>query len=248
MKYLLFILAFYGFTNAQTVDPDFFNQTWYLYEIYDSDFNETFFVEGYQPYAGNPEIEQITPNIFIDETLAFNGLGICNTISGTLEQDPITGDFRTVSTTSTSNACGFFEDTDELYIFGPFAFVDPDQTLSTIINPSITTDSDGFQTMRFSTQPFVSYTYRNSPILTINDFNTSSITVFPNPVENVLHIQSEGQPITSFRIFSNTGTVLLESSIPSSENSLDASQFPAGIYFLQVHSQNGKESFKIIKK
>lgn len=248
MKNIIFIIVFCGFANAQAVDPDFFNQTWYLYEIVDTDTGDIFIVDGWQPYGGEPEIEQITPTIFIDKTLQFNGVGVCNTISGTLEQDASGRNFRTSSTTGTNNACGFFEDNIEPYLFGPFAFVDPVPTFFTIIDPIVTTNSDGFQTMNYLTQPFVYYTFRNTPILSVDDTKKSAFSIFPNPVEDMLQIKSEGLGITTIRIFSVTGAVLLESHITIGANSIEVSALPTGIYFLKVNSQDREHTFKIIKK
>ena len=183
---IVFIALFYVFTSkAQDPDPDIFNQNWYLYEIYDSDQNEYFYVEGYQPYGGDPMIPQISPYVFIDETFNFNGLGICNTFEGSLEYDMSINSFRTITVTQTSDSCGFYEDIDEPYVIGPFGYVDPDPTFYTILSPQVTDDSDGFQTLRYGTQPFVGYTYRNTPILGLNDFLAATIKIFPNPTMDI---------------------------------------------------------------
>ncbi|MAM29358.1 MAG: hypothetical protein CMC13_10070 [Flavobacteriaceae bacterium] len=234
--------------QAQTVDPDFFNQTWYLYEIFDSDTNETFTVEGYQPYGGNPEIEQINPKITIDDNLQFLGLGICNTISGTLEKDAISGDFRTITTDGTSDACGFFEDMDEPYIFGPFANIEPDPLLYTIVDPTVTTNSDGFQTMTYTTQPFLQYTYRNTPVLNTPENDLATVAIYPNPAQNVLHFQKTAttELALDVRIISVSGQLVQTNRLEASQKSLNIAMLAPGLYFVNISEGNKSSTHKLI--
>lgn len=64
MKNIFFMVVFFDFVNAQPLYPDFFNQTWYLYEIIDTDTGDMFTLEGWY-YGGEPEIEQISPRILL---------------------------------------------------------------------------------------------------------------------------------------------------------------------------------------
>lgn len=248
MKNIVFLLAFVGMTNAQNIDPDFFNQTWYLYEVYDSDFEITFVVDGYQPYAGKPTIDQIMPYIIIEDTFEFNGVGICNTINGTLEEDPIEGWLRTVTTSQTTNACGFYEDQDERLIFGPFAVVNPDPTFFTIVTPTVSDDSDGFQTMQFGTQPFLQYTYRNTPILALGEEERNKIAVYPNPVDDILFIDTQSQPIDAVRVFSMAGTIVSEADLSPNNHTVNTSRLAKGIYFVTISAENRTQTFKVVKE
>lgn len=250
MKTLIMIIALtFAFTlKAQDPDPDIFNQNWYLYEIYDSDLGTYFYVEGYQPYGGDPMIPQISPYVIIDESFNFNGLGICNTFEGTLEYDIINNNFRTVSVTQTNESCGFYEDMDEPSIIGPFGYVDPDPTFYTIISPQVTDDSDGFQTLRYGTQPFVGYTYRNTPILGVDEFEKHRLKVFPNPVKNLLNIQSEIESIDTIVIFDATGKRVTALSPAASYYALDTSSLPGGLYFLEISTTQSKEIYRIVKE
>ena len=78
------------------------------------------------------------------------------------------------------------------------------------------------------------------------DFNGSSITLYPNPVTDMLNIKStveiesiEGFTITGMRIFSQTN--------PSS--SIDIRSLSTGTYIFRIISKDGKtENFKVIKE
>lgn len=248
MKKLLLFTLFFIFVQtikAQEPDPALFDQTWYLYEIYDSDFDETFSVAGYQPYAGSPEIAQISPYIEIDASLNYNGVAICNIFNGTLEYD--SDAFRAISVTTTGSDCGFFENQDEPYVMGPFGFVDDDPLSYTIINPNITNDDDGFQTLNFVTQPFVRYTYRNTPVLSNRDFNKISFSISPNPTAEFLYITSEDNiTIDTITVYNITGAKV--STITLLDNTLNIASLHTGVYFIEIASQLGKETYRVIKK
>jgi len=250
MKKLLFITSFFLFTiqiNAQDPDPDLFDQTWYLYDVYDSDFNTHFIVEGYQPYGGNPQIPQITPFVIIDESFNFNGLGICNTFNGTLEYSAADTAFRAVTSTQTTNPCGLFEDMDEPYLIGPFGYVDPDPTYFTIFGLTITNDSDGFQTLTYGTQPFIGYTYRNTPILANSDYKKNVVLLYPNPTKGLLNVSFENLIIESVMVYSVTGDMVLQPSFLSSSNLIDISSLTNGLYFIEIKSEEGIAIHKILK-
>ena len=234
--------------NAQNIDPDFFNQTWYLHEVYDSDLDEYFYVEGYQPYGGQPTIPQIAPRVLIETNFDYSGVGICNTFEGTLEEDPVTGNLRATAATVTANACGFFEDEAEPYIIGPFGYVDPDPTLHTLVDILITNQTDGFQTMTYTTQPFVTYTYRNTPVLAIPEATKLQFSVYPNPTADIVIFRGNTMENTKVRMLSARGSFVLESEISNAQPSIDISALPSGLYFAEITSQKGREIHKLLKR
>jgi len=67
-------------------------------------------------------------------------------------------------------------------------------------------------------------------------------TVYPNPVENTLNISGD---FTRFSLMNMNGAVLLQ----SSENAINVSNLPTGVYFLKIESDtNAPVVKKIIKK
>jgi hypothetical protein len=74
-----------------------------------------------------------------------------------------------------------------------------------------------------------------------------NISIFPNPVSDILNIQNvEIDAIRSISIFNNLSN--LEQSITSGFNSINVSDLSAGVYFLQIEYINGEsEVHKFIK-
>lgn len=250
-KLLLFglLIFFTAKINSQNPDADLLNQIWFLHEVYDSDFDETFLINGYQPYAGSPEIEQITPNFNINANLNFTGFGICNSFTGVLEYDAMSNSFRTISTDVETSECGFYEDMDEPLVIGPLGFVDSDPLSYTIIDPIITNDSDGYQTFSFVTQPFVRYTYRNVSVLSVNAFSKNVFTVYPNPTSDVIRFSSDrNQIITSAQMYSISGSLVMDISSHDFIDGISISSLDNGIYFMKITSEDGIETHQIIKK
>lgn len=240
MKTLIMIIALTFAFTLKAQDPDIFDQTWYLYEVYDTDTGDIFYVENYEP--------SISPYILIDQAYNFNGFAICNSFQGTMEYSVPDMAFRVVTTSQTSNSCGFWGDWYEPLIIGPFGYVDPDPNWFTIIDPVVTDDPDGFQTFSFITQPFVYYTYRNTPILGVDVFEKHRLKVFPNPVKNLLNIQSEIESIDTIVIFDATGKRVTALSPAASYYALDTSSLPGGLYFLEISTTQSKEIYRIVKE
>ena len=72
----------------------------------------------------------------------------------------------------------------------------------------------------------------------------SSLSVYPNPVLDYVHIESEYE-ITQIRITDSAGHLIM--SFTSNYSELDLSRLPAGIYFMQIETTNGYEVRKIVK-
>ena len=70
------------------------------------------------------------------------------------------------------------------------------------------------------------------------------IRIYPNPVKNVLFIESE-MTIKRVEIRDMTGKqVLSQTQAPT----LGISELSAGIYFLTVHFEEGEKTFRIMKQ
>ena len=79
--------------------------------------------------------------------------------------------------------------------------------------------------------------------LSLNNNLDIKTKVYPNPVNNILNIQ------TSFvnynvKVYDITGKLLINT---FNKNSLDLSTYESGIYILKISHKNSTESFKIIK-
>jgi hypothetical protein len=220
---------------AQNPDPDLFNQTWYLYAVDDSEGDYIDLENWYPDYA---------PYVIIDESLNFNGVGLCNSFNGILEKHPDQNYFRAIESDVTTDDCNDPYNYEPIFI-GPFGYVHSDPEFFTIFNPQITNDPDGFQTMIYGTQPFVGYIYRNTPILSVDDFKENEIYMYPNPTSGTLIIQSK-TPIFLIEIYNLLGQLVKSY---SKENTIDISSVDQGIYFIKVMDESGNiGSQKVVKK
>jgi len=87
------------------------------------------------------------------------------------------------------------------------------------------------------------------PTLALPD-NNSKISIYPNPAENVLHIQNlDANGKYQLKIMNNLGNVFKQSSVENSTTcDFNLSGLKAGLYYLKVQSANTNSSFMFIKK
>ncbi|WP_323786857.1 T9SS type A sorting domain-containing protein [Psychroserpens sp.] len=83
--------------------------------------------------------------------------------------------------------------------------------------------------------------------LSTQDFQFETVKIFPNPVDDVLNIQSN-EAIDKVEIFNLLGQRIKALDIGSNPNSIDMSDLSQGLYLIQV-GINGKDStYKVLKK
>jgi len=84
--------------------------------------------------------------------------------------------------------------------------------------------------------------YSEDCSLATQDFNQISFTLYPNPTQNILNIDSQ-EPIDSVRIYSINGSLIKETSNPS----ISVSELPVGLYFAQINVGTHSITKKFIK-
>ncbi len=77
--------------------------------------------------------------------------------------------------------------------------------------------------------------------------STNSLTLYPNPVQNVLHINSSGKT-GMIEVFDITGKSVLQKQIQGYNPSIDVSGLKKGIYFVKVLSDNQFVTSKFVKQ
>lgn len=83
--------------------------------------------------------------------------------------------------------------------------------------------------------------------LSTQDFQLEAVKLFPNPVNDILNIQSN-TPIENIDIFNLLGQKIKALNLGSNTNTIDMSHLSKGMYLIQV-SMNGKQStYKVLKK
>jgi len=94
---------------------------------------------------------------------------------------------------------------------------------------------------------YISYVVGNDCSLGIEGSTQMKQLVYPNPVENILHLQlSDNQ--NKIILTDVLGKVHMVDIIVNSESTIDMSSFNPGVYFLRVENSYGVKNLKIIKK
>lgn len=83
-------------------------------------------------------------------------------------------------------------------------------------------------------------------IVTVGD--ASRLSVYPNPVADILTIYAEGKIINELTIFNVSGKLLEKLEPHISQPVVNLSQYPPGIYFIQVRTAEGTLRRRVLKK
>ena len=77
----------------------------------------------------------------------------------------------------------------------------------------------------------------------------NQFTVFPNPFYDEINITSKSKKIRDVELLDFSGKLIKQTSVNNlSDYVLKVENLPTGTYLLVVVSENGRESFKVIKK
>ncbi|ALJ04754.1 hypothetical protein APS56_06275 [Pseudalgibacter alginicilyticus] len=92
---------------------------------------------------------------------------------------------------------------------------------------------------------YFTYRYQDGIVLSTNSAqNISRKTIlYPNPVQNTLHIENIENIIT-IQVYNSIGQLIKE----TKEGKINFNDFTGGVYFLKILSNNGLEIKKILKK
>lgn len=86
-------------------------------------------------------------------------------------------------------------------------------------------------------------------VLSNQDFEVNSISVYPNPVNDVININSNLYSITRYELYDVQGRMVQNSSLLNQNNfEINVSSLNQGLYFLSLVTEFGIETKKIIKK
>ena len=127
------------------------------------------------------------------------------------------------------------DSSDNIYTTGNFegGTVDFDQGTST------------FDLTPYGESDIFIHKMRSEPLDIEDELLAQATTFYPNPVSNILTIDSE-IPLTKVEIYSILGKKVME--INSDFKSIPTNNLSNGIYFFRIHSENGLTTKKLIKK
>ncbi|WP_160373438.1 T9SS-dependent choice-of-anchor J family protein [Flavobacterium hydrocarbonoxydans] len=90
-------------------------------------------------------------------------------------------------------------------------------------------------------------TFNNEATLAVTENNYTAFKFYPNPVENILNIESNSI-ISNIKVYNINGQLLSSTKHLDSKVNLDFKKYPAGVYLINMTSEERVETFKIIKK
>ena len=89
--------------------------------------------------------------------------------------------------------------------------------------------------------------YVDEIILGTNIVSKNQVSVYPNPVENILHINAT-EKVDSISIFNVLGQKISNVMIGENKKHIDVSSLAAGVYMVNIISNATQETFKIVKQ
>lgn len=110
-------------------------------------------------------------------------------------------------------------------------------------------------TIRVDDVTFAEANFQNIPLQTvlvddcflgINDFQSSFISLYPNPARDFIAIDSS-ESISEIKVYNMLGELILEFNDTQKTNSLDLTSLTPGLYFIGVSVEGTKRNFRIVK-
>lgn len=84
-------------------------------------------------------------------------------------------------------------------------------------------------------------------VLGLSDNDFSGVSVYPNPVNNVLKISQLNDVLESVELVTTTGRIVYSSEVTTSIHEINVTDISSGVYFVNVRSANSAKTFKVIK-
>ena len=215
------------FLGANAQDPQLFENTWHLRTVMLDDMTDEYVVSEINP--------PIAPYLIISEDFDFNGAGACNTFNGTYNFYP-PNDLITLDFFATADGCGGqeydrFEEDYFWFISHEFWF-------------DISQDSEG-KVLTLGTPLGGVAVFKSNPLST-KDFYKNELNVYPNPVNDVLILDSKEEiGNLTIKIFNIEGKLLsIQNLNMKKQVSVDVSSLSSGIYFLNIEDEKGNTTIK----
>lgn len=76
----------------------------------------------------------------------------------------------------------------------------------------------------------------------------NQITLYPNPAENILHLNTQDKTINQVNIYTMTGSKVLQLEVDTVSPTVDVSGLAAGVYYVQLYSGKNVALKKFVKE
>jgi heat shock protein HslJ len=225
---LLILCGFFFFENANAQDSNLYN-TWYLYQLEVDLEGSVWDVEVEQP--------KVLPYLTINEDLTFNGIGACNSFSGTYTYDAEQVTLFPVNFDATLNLCDTSAEDNFEVLFFNYVEAITEQTITINTNPN-------FSELKLEIAPGYIANYRNVS-LSISESILKPLEVYPNPVSNELNILCNGFKVYQIKVFDALGNLVIKYKFQNQV--VNTSSLSKGIFFLEIESEKSKIIKKFIK-
>ena len=89
----------------------------------------------------------------------------------------------------------------------------------------------------------------NVPILGANDFIETTVSLYPNPSNELINISFDEDQLSKLEFYDITGKLLFKKDLNTNTYALNIANYPSGTYLVKVFNQNNVSvNKKIIKK
>ncbi len=87
----------------------------------------------------------------------------------------------------------------------------------------------------------------NLTSLAVSTVNKAQVKVYPNPVVDVLNIEADSK-VSTVQVFDLTGKVVSSHALNAVKNQVNLSKLTPGVYVVNIQTEKGIQSVKIVKK
>jgi hypothetical protein len=217
--------------NAKAQDPQLFENDWYLQKLV---------LDGEDIFPPtNAELEFVQLNIYQDQLAT----AVCSFLLGFIS-DIDNNSFLVSEFIAGALNCNIMENNvfDQTYNIGFFDWQYPPQTFQYLIQTGA--NNDLVLTLTNDDGDLAIY---GNLLLSNEDFLTTSITTYPNPVQDILTIKNtDTTEITSIKLYDLLGRLVLTKKDNISE--IDVSHLNSGVLFVEIDTGEGVFTRKILKQ
>jgi hypothetical protein len=212
------------------------DNNWYLqYVTFD---NETYYMPG-SPPGGEPFY---FPHIEFSATEMY-AIVTFNYCLGDVVYDSNEAEFTTIDPILTLGDCESLCELEGFYL-GAFLFKDGN---STTFNYEFITDPDGNYLLHITdSDANIAVFWDQAHSLSVDDLSNTTFSLYPNPASEIIYLSSNNQPVDTVSFYSAEGKKCLVAN-HNNIKSVDISGLAKGIYFVYIHSSQGKSIQKFIK-
>ncbi len=87
----------------------------------------------------------------------------------------------------------------------------------------------------------------NITSLAVSNVNKAQVKIYPNPVVDVLNIEADSK-VSAVQVFDLTGKVVSSHALNAVKNQVNLSKLTPGVYVVNIQTEKGMQSVKIVKK